>query len=355
MNTANLKQFTFPSKNTTKDIFTVPAPRIFDTGNNPILDTLAQLRKGHSNPSEINGIEKLTKRAKSKYFTGRIAIELADLKNSHEQYYRNAYYCNNTLLQINDSVTAKYCNSRLCNTCNRIRTAKMINGYTIPLNELNDKRLLTLTIPNVSANDLPDALSLMQKAFRSINDLMRKRKMNYGGLRKLEITYNAVTNTFHPHSHIITNGEDNANFILSEWMKRFPKASRKAQDIREVNEGSMIELFKYATKVVSKDINGTAGIYIKPVDVIMRALYKKRIIQPFGSIKKYVPEDIEELQKQSYPGIPEYDCIEWHWQESDWMNEYGELLTGYVPSEAVQRIKIISDTRNSYDHKAPPK
>ena len=53
-------------------------------------------------------------------------------------------------------------------------------------------------------------------------------------------------------------------------------------------------------------------------------------------------EDVEEIDKQAYPGIPEYDCIEWNWQESDWMNKYGELLTGYVPSEAIQRVNIIN-------------
>ena len=114
-----------------------------------------------------------------------------------------------------------------------------------------------------------------------------------------------------------------------------------AQDIRPMDENAMVELFKYASKIVDTK-KGEAGIvHIHAVDVIMRALYKRRIIQPFGSIKKNVSEDVDELQSELYEGIPYYDFMTWEWEHCDWHNEYGELLTGYSPSEEVQKLIII--------------
>ena len=318
-------------------------PTFSDNYCPPFLDTLAQLpRSPLTEPKKDDGIIRLKKRAKSKYFTGRRSLALIDIKSPLKKYYWNAFYCNHTLVQVENSVTAKYCNTRICNNCNRIRTAKMINGYKHPLAELDDKQFVTLTLPNDKAQGLSETLSSMQLSLRNIFKKLQLRKVQYGGVRKTEITYNAVRNDYHPHLHIIINGRENASYIVKEWLARYPGAAPYCQDIRPVDDFSMMELFKYSTKVVSTGINGTAGIYVRAVDTIIRALYRKRIIQPFGSIRKQVSEDVEEIDKQAYPGIPEYDCIEWNWQESDWMNKYGELLTGYVPSEAIQRVNIIN-------------
>lgn len=308
----------------------------------PFLDTLAQLVPASLKEVPDDGLERLKKRAKSKYFTGRLSLALAELHTPLEKYYRNAYYCNHTLCQVGDQVTAKYCNTRICSVCNRIRTAKMINGYSKPLAELQDKQFVTLTIPNVPGTKLPETLNSMQKSLRNIFTQMKKRKMKYGGIRKTEITYNPIRSDYHPHLHIIIDGVENASYIVKEWLARYPGAAPYCQDIRPVDDFSMMELFKYSTKIVSTGINGSV-IYVKAVDTIIRSLYRRRIIQPFGMIRKQVSEDVEEIDVQNYAGIPEYESMEWEWQESDWMNKYGELLTGYVPGEAVQSIDFILD------------
>jgi hypothetical protein len=126
--------------------------------------------------------------------------------------------------------------------------------------------------------------------------------------------------------------------ILLEWLKSNPTASEKAQDIRDVTVDSLKELFKYTAKVVTK-INGKQVIVLSAVDTIIQALHKRRIIQPFGEIRKEVSEDIDDLQADAYD-IPQYDFMQWTWCGEDWVNEYGELLTGHVPSEAMKEIGI---------------
>lgn len=316
------------------------------------LDTLAQLDspfihngfKGVVLPSgsdSSDGLVKLQKRAKSKYFTQVIALPLANLHNKLEKYYMHAYGCTSVLQQRGLEITSKYCNTRLCNTCNRIRTAKMINGYSSELAKYPNKRFLTLTIPNCSAEDIETTIADMQKCLFKIKGQMKWHKMKFAGLRKLEITYNAIKDNYHPHFHLMIDSPENAEFILEKWLKMNPDANRGAQNIRDVDDATMIELFKYSTKVIT-DVKGKGIVYVNAVDTIMRAIYGKRIIQPFGDITKQVSEEVEEVQAQVYHGIPEYDMMEWVWEKQDYVNEYGELLTGHTPSPEIQALRIVN-------------
>ena len=295
------------------------------------LDTLAQLRKP------------LDKRASSKYFTNKLAIALADRKGELEQYYRNAFYCNHVLTQAGEKITGKYCKTRICNTCNRIRMANLIEGYSPILEKYTDLQFVTLTIPNVSASELKSSISLMGKSFVKLLDRFRKRGIRPNGLRKLEITYNARRKDYHPHYHLIVSNKDVAQMIVAEWIKHNPAADIKAQNIRVVTSGSYKELFKYAAKVVTK-INGKQVIILDAVDTIIQSLYSRRIIQPFGDIRKQIAEDIEdidELQSDLYD-IPYYELMSWTWRGEDWVNEYGECLTGYTPSDIIRNLVIDS-------------
>lgn len=308
-----------------------PDPPVFSQNGSASLDTLAQLR----NP--------LLKRAKSKYFSTFIAKALADKKNDLEQYYRNAYYCNHELTQRGDKITAKYCKTRICNTCNRIRMANLINGYTPVLEKYSDLQFVTLTIPNCSGQDLQATISEMGKKFVKILDRLRKKSIRPDGLRKLEVTYNAKRGDFHPHYHIVVSGKSTADAILCAWMQLNPLADSKAQDVRSVTIYALKELFKYTAKVVTK-INGKQTIVIDAVDTIIRSLRSRRIIQPFGEIKKQIAEDIEdidELQSDRYD-IPHYDFMIWIWRGEDWVNEYGECLTGYTPSDTIRNLQVDS-------------
>ena len=290
-----------------------------------ILDTLAQLRTCDPN--------RLLKRARSKYFTSSIAIGLADLKTPLEKYYWNAYHCCDRLLQQGATITGKYCNSRICNVCNRIRTAKAINGYAATLKlTIPNAQFVTLTRKNVTASALSETITKMCYDFRKIlnANISKKRygkSVTMDGIRKLEITYNVLQNTFHPHFHIVT-GIESAEVLRSEWLKRNEGVTEKhAQDIRPVTDETLIELFKYATKVVTK---GKRSVPFPALDVIMQSLHHRRIIQPFGAIRR-VSEDVDELHSDIYPELPEYELMEWCWHEHDWINCYAECLTGYAP------------------------
>lgn len=283
------------------------------------------------------GIPYLTKKAKGKYFTQELARHLSQLDSPLNKGYRRSLFdCCSVLSQTGTKLTGKYCNSRWCNTCNRIRTARLINGYEKPLSELTDPYLTTLTVPNVTGRELRHTIEGMTRTYANIVKQARKGGNGPRGVRKLECTYNVIDDTYHPHFHAIVDGQANASRIIDEWMKRHPSASMKGQDMRPADAASSKELFKYVSKIVTKTAGDGTAIIVPALDTIFQAMHGKRTFQPFGGIRM-VSEDIEDVQADEYQ-IDPYDAVQWVWCNSDWVSEEGKGLTGYRPSEAMKRL-----------------
>ena len=301
--------------------------------NNTFLDTLAQLStNGHNQLSQKQLQEKLTlqKRAKAKAFTNSFLFDLIDLNSPLKKSYWSTYHCASTILQQDTTIKAKYCNQRWCLTCNRIRTAKMINGYKEPIQALKDTHFVTLTIPNVKGRYLKASIEQMNKYIADIrNNLKKTYGITLKGLRKYECTYNKATNEYHPHFHLIVESIEASQKLVDLWLKKYPKASRKAQDIRPTQENSLVELCKYFTKVITKDNDYNP----KAIDIMCRAVKGKRTFQSMG-IKKQVSEDIEEIQSQQITfKEPKIEIWGWEKEVYDWVSADGELLSEYEPTQ----------------------
>lgn len=308
------------------------------------LDKLAQLRNSNQSVSkqgEKNTPVSLCKRARAKYFTNSYVIPLSMQKSPLQKSYNNTIFgCSNEIHQEGNKLTTHYCNNRWCIVCNRIRTAKLINGYSEVLQNLNDKHFVTLTIPNVDGIVLRETIGLMTKKFTLIKDRLRKKQIKLQGIRKTEVTFSEKRKNFHPHFHLIIAGKLNAEYIVDTWLEMFPDSVRKAQNIRKINKDdeleAMIELFKYFTKIVTKK-----SVYIKALDTIFQSMYGLRTFQSFG-IKKIVSEDVDEIDSQIYDELQKAER-NWTWVEHDWVDRMtGEYLTGYTPdNDNLRNIKII--------------
>lgn len=307
--------------------------------SNTLLDTLAQLPP---TALEKGNMETLKKRARSKWYTQKITLHLFDIESELNKYYSSAYHCNNILKQKGKEIKGKYCNSRICNVCNRIRTAKLMNGYINPLMELGDLEFTTLTLKNCKKQDLKATIEGMQKnrtlIFRKIRE---KLKIDFSGIVKIEVTYNPNDDTYHPHFHILSN-QNTGSLIVDEWLKRYPSpiAEKWAQKVVTADHNSLKELFKYSTKFLVKDTKAkTLNIYVHALDTIMIALYKKRTFQTFGALKKIqISEDIEkeDLKTQIIEDIEEIENYkEWiyDYEGSDWYDSCHKPLTNYKPPD----------------------
>lgn len=277
----------------------------------------------------------LLRRARAKFLSSNLSTRLAkeNPDSSLVGSYRASTCCSDVLLQKGREITATYCKNRWCAVCNRIRTARLINGYITPLQALRDAQFVTLTKQTVPAELLPLSIELMGKTWRTILNSREGRRRGLRGVRKAECTIRPGGH-YHYHFHAIVEGRENAEWLVSEWLRRLGKlATAKGQDIRPADEGSLKELFKYFTKLTTPD----KKLYdLRRMDVIFRALRSKRTYQPFGGIAA-ISEEIEDVQTEELDFLAEQEQV-WNWYVNDWINHAGECLTGYQPTEKFRQL-----------------
>lgn len=296
------------------------------------LDTLAQLRK----------------QIRNKFITNGLVYRLVDLEfSTMRKSYWNTFHCNRVIDQEGKKLSGKYCNNRWCNACNRIRTANLMNGYMPQLEKLYDKHFVTLTIPNVKASELKDAIELMHKRFKQLRDRMRKQGRPVIGLRKLECTYNRQRNDYHPHFHLIVENAHVAKCITHDWLAYYPGTRERAQDYKPADNNAVKELFKYFSKMITtqKDETGSVidrGFHPESLDVIFTAMKGKRVFQPMG-IKK-VSEDVENENSQVFEHL-QSNWKKWQFDDAkaDYVDNAGQTLSGFVPSDICRKLRGVCD------------
>jgi len=308
-------------------------------------NTLAQLPTTEIEPNKEGKRGDLLKRARAKWHTQQVVSALLTIDSPLSDYYRRAQECNDHIIQEGKNIRTSFCNTRVCHECNRLRTAKLMNGYMKPLMELMENgglEFVTLTIVNVTQDKLCESANKMKKELTNIiRVLNEKRGRNCSGIRKLECTYNEERNDYHPHLHVLVDKEV-GNEIVEEWLIRNPTSSIKGQLVKKADQESLNELFKYTTKMDDVKSNkselGKREITInaKALDTIFQAFYGMRTIQNFGKITK-VSEIIEGNQSVDYTDIKEYPKMLWDWNEYDWnnykcLNDWKALYPNHKPS-----------------------
>lgn len=157
------------------------------------------------------------------------------------------------------------CRHRLCGVCAIRRSRKTGRQaldafkYMQEQGQLEGARLalLTLTQRNVSAADLGDELDKLLKAMQTIRQVRDIRRHLIGSARNIEVTYNAVQRTYHPHVHMILilapdAPEEMSNFLYWRdlWRKLMHLSYDPICDIRPITdtEGAVCEVSKYCIK-----------------------------------------------------------------------------------------------------------
>lgn len=266
-------------------------------------------------------------------------------------YWEWDLYENNKLMDLQK--VNRCMNNRFCPNCKKFELAKFIHSYSKEFRGLLIKNynpyLLTLTVPNVKGEDLKETIEKINQTFnrffKALSQPVGQGKHGFGerimefqgALKVLEITYNKIENTFHPHLHCMMFGID---YPELEFQKNIPGAwSNKRQsynmnsnmdihmmklwymcynkirltkknydnlsdnwydlymcDIREMDEQGVYEVLKYTFK----DTDVSSYYVFK---TLVNSLEKKRIRQGYGILRGLKCEDIEDGEMQ---GIEEY-------------------------------------------------
>ena len=331
------------------------------------LDTLAQLvtsdEKGGENfaldedikfdsVTSLDDRAVLKKRARRKYLSTGLTLSLVtaseqNVRSSLTKSYWNTYHCSSILsITAKGKIKGEYCKNRWCLVCSSIRTARLIKQYQPIIKTWEDKYFVTLTVPNCKGLDLKNTLEYMAyyatQVRKNLNQSFKRGYLDrkFLGIRKLECTYNSIRDDYHPHYHFIINGHDNAQYLLDNWLLKLKYAVRSAQDIRPADNESVMELFKYFTKVISKSkskksikegVKGNSVIFADAQDIIFNAVKRKRVFQPFG----FKLGDVGEAVTDDDLEIDEVVAVaEWDQDFKDWFRkDTGEDLTGHTPSD----------------------
>lgn len=336
------------------------------------LDKLVQLDQNSKTENSsviIEDMATLAARANAKFISDKVAIALVNANRDSflSNSYQNSTGCATAIKVENGETQTKYCKNRWCMVCNRIRTAKLLHTYYPIVKEWGaDAFFTTVTIPNVKAGELQMAFDQMHEVFTKIKRRMKRTlDMDFVAIRKIECTYNPKRDDYHPHYHIIFKGQDAAETFKNQWLKYYPGTSEKGQDVQQAKDGGVKELFKYFTKLFAKNSDGNYEFDAQKMDVIFKAMYKKRTMQPYGFKKSDYEDVIEETDTDNINEIEEIqeevnqetetdaeplemptDGI-YLWRYDNWYHYVtGEALTNFEPTEKMlQLVKNIKPRR----------
>lgn len=156
-----------------------------------------------------------------------------------------------------------YCGHRFCPACawrTSRKNAVMID--CICKQATQDGHTLyfaTLTVPNVGADELRDCVRNLGKWYNHLTKLKGYNKIA-GHIRKVEVTYNATMDTYHPHLHVLwilpKRGVKQIPLSVQELTENWRRitgehvvsAAQDVQRARIANRGAVFELAKYTAK-----------------------------------------------------------------------------------------------------------
>lgn len=158
--------------------------------------------------------------------------------------------------------------------------------------------LLTLTVPNVKIDDLPDKISEMTKAWKRLTLRKEFTKATKGWFRTLEVTYNGDRDDYHPHYHILicvpssffTKGYIKQSRWLTLWQESMRDYSINQVDVRTIKPNPK----KVGLDAISSAAAEVGKYPSKPSDYLVKVPFDVR----YMAVEKVVQELAESLTRR---------------------------------------------------------
>lgn len=207
-------------------------------------------------------------------------------------------------------VNANFCKDKFCPVCAWRRSLKNFAINSKAISHIVEKGdinfgLLTLTIKNISAEEVGKAIENMQYAIKKLTLQTKWKKHISGAIKTVEITYNPRTNAYHPHVHMIIAFKDGyfeETYITQRefgemWEKALKSDYTPIVDIRTIKPkidkkgkeslaGAVAEVSKYPLKISSMLETVTGNDFF----TIYEALEHKRLLSRSGIFKQALKE-----------------------------------------------------------------
>lgn len=215
---------------------------------------------------------------------------------------------------------AHFCRDRLCPMCQWRKSLVTFAQVSQLMSEIEKREpgayvpiFMTFTVKNCKADELAETLTLITKAWsRMVLKKYGRRayRVLVGWFRAVEVTYNAETDTWHPHIHAI--GLVNADYFknpdkyidhdrwVAEWRWALGADYDPSVDVRTISNSqadAVAEASKYAVKPgdwLSDDHDETD----ERVALLADALRNRRLVA-FGGLMKTVRAELKQEDAES--------------------------------------------------------
>lgn len=301
--------------------------------------------------TEQNNQELLTKHTKKKrkngvlaYFMGKLAVEYAVSENTLELIKE----CNTFMMFAADENFEKQkqhkgnsCKNRFCPICAWKKAKKDALVLSVMMQYIKEEYkkdflLLTLTAPNVKAEELEDEIKHYNHAFQKLMQRKEVRNVVKGYARKLEVTYNEQRDDYHPHFHVLlvvnksyfTQTKQYIN--RDRWLKLWQESTKNnlitqvdVRKVRNSKDDKVYEIAKYSAKDSEYLQNQ------KVFETFYKALKGKRLIVYSGLLKEAMTKFKDgELDDYKDKDLTKYVyAILYQWGNKKYIEQEKRLLT----------------------------
>lgn len=262
--------------------------------------------------------------------------------------------CNTFLFMVADKSMEKTklhrsnnCEHRFCPVCAWKKARKNALKISVLMQYLKAEEskefiFLTLTAPNVEADELNDEIKHYNQSFKRLIERKEVKSAVKGYVRKLEVTYNQDRNDYHPHFHVILAVDkhyfnNQRQYIKRDrWLELWQKSTKNPLitqvDVRRVkhtdNKKEVSEIAKYSAK--DSDYLQDKIVF----DTFYKTLKGKRLIV-YSGLFKDASKLYENKKLEHYKEIDPTHYIYkifYHWNRHDYIQAEHKLM-----SEDMQR------------------
>lgn len=176
------------------------------------------------------------------------------------------------------SIAANYCHSRWCIPCARTRAHTIATNLT-RLCKKETVRFITLTLKHATT-PLRVQLDRLYSCFRELRRTQLWKKKVTGGAAVLEVSFARTSHAWHPHLHVLCNGNYIPNDALSAaWLKA--TGDSFVVDVRLVRDNYRIA--GYVAKYVTKSIPPAICNDPERLADLIGACRNRRLVLTFGT------------------------------------------------------------------------
>ena len=281
-------------------------------------------------------------------------------KHVSDKSFERIKECNTFLFMVADKTMEKTklhrsnnCDNRFCPICAWKKSRKNALKISVLMQYLREEEkkefvFLTLTAPNVKADELDDEIKHYNKSFQRLMQRKEVKSVVKGYVRKLEVTYNKERDDYHPHFHVILAvnksyfTDTKAYIARNRWLELWQKSTKNnlitQVDVRKVkatdNKKEVSEIAKYSAK--DSDYLEDEKVF----DTFYKSLSGKRLIVYSGLFKDasklYENKELEKY-KELDPTQYIYQIF-YHWGRQDYIQTEKKLMTDEMQKEVNNKM-----------------